>query len=147
VYITPSDETRVVLPYAECFIWMSVEGYGTYRLWASFNSLNANLSRTPIPQSIKIMGKDVDITPPPPRESFTIKCADSELLADGPGSARLLGNGYVLRDEVSPPHGNISINVEITPSNSERKILLQASLRPIKKEFQLGSSLTHQWKA
>jgi hypothetical protein len=132
LYITPADNARVVIPYADCVIWMDVHYYQTapYRLWANFHSTNYRVPKKPITHTINVMGKDIDITPPPPRESFTINCADTEVIVDGPGSAFLVGSGYVLRDVGSTPTGDISIKIEITPSQSESKIIIERTLSP-----------------
>jgi hypothetical protein len=145
VYITPTNQERVVIPYGQCVIWMHIEGYEhSYRLPATFQSLNYKLPKNPEKKTMKIMDKEVDITPPPPRESSTIICADSELIADGPGSAWLTGNGYVLREDSLIPTGSARVTIEITPINSERRIALEASLTPVKKNS-LVSTLAHEW--
>lgn len=130
VYITPADNARLVIPYADCVIWIDVHDYqaAPYRLWTNFHETNYKIPKKPITHTIKIMGKDMDITPPPPRESLTITCADTEVIVDGPGSAFIVGSGFVLRDDTLLPSGNISIIIEITPSHSERKIIIERTL-------------------
>lgn len=145
IYITPADKERVVIPYGQCVIWLHIDDYeNSYRLWANCNSLNYRLPKNPEKKTIKILDNEVDITPPPPRESSTIICADSELIADGPGSAWLIGNGYVLQGTSSIPTGNARVTIDITPINFEHKISLEARLKPVKKQPYL-SSLIHEW--
>lgn len=147
VYITPADGSRVAIPYAQCAVWMLVKEYSNspYRLTARFGPANPAVNKPQRRQTIKLMGNDVDITPPPPLGSFTIKCGDTELLADGPGSARLTAGGYVAREDLPMPTGNISITIEITPSNTDRPIVLKATLKPVKSQFAV--SPVYKWTA
>lgn len=147
VYITPSDDRRVVIPYSQCSVWITIPGYSTfsYRLPAMFHSLNYHLPKNPEKKTMKFLNNEIDITPPPPRESYTIKCADSELLADGPGSARLVGIGYVPSRQLSTPSADAAIKIEITTAGSERTIVLTTKLRRVQKQFE--SLLGAEWSS
>jgi hypothetical protein len=147
VYITPSDDDRVVLPYADCVVWIDVSDYQSapYRLWTIFHSTNYKIPKKPTPKTIKFLGKDMDITPPPPRESSTVNCADTEVIVDGPGSAFLVASAYVIREAGSIPKGDISMKIVITPSRSERNIVIERKLSLQPSAIGAFSRHSHEW--
>jgi len=148
-YITPSNSDRVVIPYSQCEIWIDVPEYDgvAYRLWASFNSMNYKVPQKPAIQTIKLMDKEIDITPPPPRQSSTIVCADSELIAEGPGSAYLTGSGHVPKPHTLIPRNEITLRLEITPIHAERKIRHTYILKPQPSTNELWKTQNYEWVA
>ena len=112
VYITPAGDDRVV-PYADCVVLIDAHDYQTapYRLRTNFHSTNYKIPKKLIIQTVKAFGKDIDITPLPPRESSTITCADTEVIVYGPGSTFLFASAYVLRELGSPLSSDVSIKI------------------------------------
>lgn len=130
VYITPADLSRIVIPFSQWEVWIGTRGHETlYRLWTNFHPANYKQPKNPPKKTIKL-GRDHEVDmPPAPRESFTIACAETELIIDGPGSAFLTASAAVPRAFAPLQDEEIFLKVKIRPGHSERVIAIERSLR------------------
>lgn len=105
LYFTPQTKERIVIPHNNCRIQFKTVGY-------------PDLNNLPI--KFESTGR-----------SFTIRCAETELIIDGPGSVRLESEIRILNPLGSQnecPEGQAKIRIGIRPSNYGKLIVIEKNL-------------------
>lgn len=132
LYITPTDRERVVIPQLDCSVTMSIEGYqgGAVGMYTTFYPVTAEQHSQIISPPLKVMGDyEIKFMPPKPRTSLTVRCSDTELLVEGPGSARIVSNMTVFKPE-PVPNEKAHVVMSIKPSGAKRPIVIERFLHP-----------------
>jgi len=133
LYITPADRERVVIPHRDCSVTMSVEGYqgGAISMYTTFWPVTAEQHSQVVSQPLNLWGNyEIKFTPPKPRPSLTVRCSDTELLVEGPGSARIVGNMTIFKPEPVPNDEKARVVVSVKPVGSERHTVIERFLHP-----------------
>lgn len=119
LYITPQMNGRIFIPHKNCEVQFNIEYY-------------AEVSRLPV--KFKPIG-----------QSLTIKCSETELIIDGPGSVCLESQVAIpdqLVNQKTCPEGQAELLIKILPNDSNKQIVIERELKYVNNDDFISNFFT-----